>query len=169
MLCLIRKKMSEIKPDRTYELAAMVRALGDSDEPLNQIIRFHSLTEVYLESLIKNNEDAKKLYNKSKWITYSRKLELIEKFGLLQSPLIVTLRKLSKLRNQFAHDSFALVTSIILEELVESFPELLKKVQLNLPDENTSVRQVAMVIFIKLTEHLWSKNEHTQIFQKFYT
>jgi hypothetical protein len=150
--------------DRSYELGAVVKCLGDSDEPMNQLVRFHALTEVYLDIFIESFLPTHKISIKKGFIPYSRKLKTLESHNLLSTSIIASLQSLTRIRNDYSHNPFANATKQSLEDVVKDYPDRVKSVKKVLPDDCLSPRQVAMVIFIELTAYLWDPNEHAEIF-----
>lgn len=153
--------------DRALELAAVIKCLGDTDDALNQLVRFHALTELYLDVLISHGQSVTDKTSKKSFVPYSRKLNAVEENELLSPSLCISLRQLTALRNEFSHNPFPEVTVGKLGEIVKPFPERVRGVRKVLPDDTLTLRQVSMVVFIELTTHFWDKDEHEEVFANY--
>ncbi|WP_144410185.1 hypothetical protein [Chromobacterium vaccinii] len=153
--------------DKSIELAALIRCLGDTDDPMNQLVRFHSLTELYLDALISRSQSASSDMPRNGFVSYSRKLKVVEKNVLISPFLCESLKALTAIRNELSHNPFAYVSDETLNNIVRPFPERVRRVRNALPDEKLSPRQMAMVVFIELTTYLWGKDEHAEMFANY--
>ncbi len=114
--------------DRSYELGAFVKCLGDNDDPMNQLVRFHSLTEVYLDLLIESYLSTHTILSKKGFVSYSRKLKVVGSHNIISSSLLESLRELTSIRNNFSHNPFTHVDEESLGNIVKDYPKRVESV-----------------------------------------
>ncbi len=121
-----------------------------SDDEVAITLKGHLLTEYLLNRILESRFDP----NKTKNLTYSRKLSLLEKHHLLPDELLLNLRLLNSLRNRLAHE---LDVSIGKEEMVFYKPnrEVLKvKVKKGMYPQRYYLRSLCHGILTGLRNHM---------------
>jgi len=100
-----KKLLSEV----VVEVREFYEALSGSSDPVAQVLRLHALSEYYLDQLIELQFRNGNIITCDKRFGYYHKLQVINALNLLDSNLVGVLRKLSQLRNNFAHQRVPIV------------------------------------------------------------
>ena len=98
--------------------------VDESSDAVSLILRAHLLAEQLIEGLIESylEEKAKPILELE--LNFYKKLQLIEGYELLPTNLIISIKKLNKLRNRCAH---TLAMKITNEEIKPLFAEIIEE------------------------------------------
>jgi uncharacterized protein YutE (UPF0331/DUF86 family) len=121
--------------------------VSGSTDPVAQVLRLHALTEYYLEQIIETQMRNGNIIINDNRFGYYHKLQLVNALGLLDPGLLGVLRKLSQLRNNFAHHRAPIVSKKDIRQVAKPLEAKYKLAFHRMTEEPKELLALAHVIF----------------------
>ncbi len=128
------------------ELSEFNEAVSGSSDPVAQLLRLHALTEYYLEQLIETQFRNGTIITGDNRFGYHHKLQVVNALGLLDPGLVGVLRKLTQLRNNFAHHRAPVVTKKDIRQAAKPLDAKFKSALRKTSQEPKEILALARVI-----------------------
>jgi len=145
-----KKLLSEV----IGELSEFNKSVSGSSDPVAQVLRLHALTEYYLEQIIETQFRNGTIITGDNRFGYHHKLQVVNALGLLDPGLIGVLRRLSQLRNNFAHHRAPVVTKKDIRQAAKPLEDKFKVALHRTSEEPKEILALARVIYEQFSQLL---------------
>ena len=137
----------------TEELKDLVQTITGPGDPVAGVtLRFHLLTEHYLDRLISAKLPRGARFLKNRQSTYAVKLTLVHALEVLPDHIIAAIRALNKLRNEMSHKRNFVVTTAAIETIGVNLGQPFRDLRNN--SNVSSAQKVAVLTYALLAQPL---------------